>query len=255
MSDLDRLRRAMRVTERPGVTLDVASILHEGRRLRTRRRVAGAGATTLAVGLAAVVVVVVVNAGPDDPGPPPVAGAATSPVTVAPAPSNSPWPTPPSTTPPPTTMAGRESPPKLLGKIITSGVEYGADQRVFFFVRVTVPGEPRVTIGLAAGRRSPDGTLTSDYLINDVEGSDRGPGFHQIGYDQNTSAAPVPTFGYFVGPASRIVGTVDGRKVAARLAPWSVDPQVVIFWFDPADLTPGDRLDGIVAYDHKNRGL
>ena len=82
-----------------------------------------------------------------------------------------------------------------------------------------------------------------------------GPGFHQIGYDERTSAVPLPTFGYFVGPARRIVGTVAGRQVVARLQRWSVDQQVVSFWFDPAALPPGDRLDGIVARDASNRLL
>ncbi|WP_405433265.1 hypothetical protein [Micromonospora sp. NBC_00617] len=114
---------------------------------------------------------------------------------------------------------------------------------------------PKVTIGLAAGRRAPDGTLSTDILVNDVEGADRSPGFHQIGYDERSSDTPVPTFGYFVGPAERIIGTVDGRQVDARVARWSRDKQVVIFWFDPATLTPGERLDGIVARDRGGRRL
>lgn len=118
-----------------------------------------------------------------------------------------------------------------------------------------MPGVPKVTIGLAAGRRAPDGTLSTDILVNDVEGADRSPGFHQIGYDERSSDTPVPTFGYFVGPAERIIGTVDGRQVDARVARWSRDKQVVIFWFDPATLTPGERLDGIVARDRGGRRL
>ncbi|WP_240944465.1 hypothetical protein [Micromonospora thermarum] len=65
----------------------------------------------------------------------------------------------------------------------------------------------------------------------------------------------MPTFGYFVGPAKRIVGTVDGRQATARLAQWSRDPQVVIFWFDPQQLAPGTPLDGIVAHDARGRRL
>ncbi|PWR10615.1 hypothetical protein DKT68_08340 [Micromonospora acroterricola] len=253
MSELDRLRHAMRVTERPGGAIDLAAVMRDGRRLRTRRRVAGAGVATLAAGLAGVVVAVVVGALPNDPGtverPPPVA--------VAPAPPTDGPATPPdpSATMPPTTAARTEPPPSPLGEVIDSGVRHGADQRVYYLVRVSVPGEPRVSIGLAAGRRAPNGTLTTDILVNDVEGSDRSPGFHQIGYDEGGSAAPVPAFGYFVGPAHRITGTVDGRQVAARLARWSADKQVVIFWFDPADLAPGDRLDGITARDGSNRRL
>ncbi|MFG1840681.1 hypothetical protein [Micromonospora sp. NPDC049175] len=251
MSEWDLLRDAMRATERPGTALDLDLVLREGRRLRTRRRVAGAGAATLAAGLAAVVAVGVVTRPDDRPGPerPP-------PVAVAP-PSAAVSPTAPGSvesTPPPT-MARDVPPPKPLGQIIDSGVRHGSDRRVYYVIGLSVLSAPKVTIGLAAGRQAPNGALTTDILANDVEGSDRSPGFHEIGYDESSSTAPVPTFGYFVGPAHRIIGTVAGRQVDARLARWSVDKQVVIFWFDPAQLTPGEPLDGIIARDASGRRL
>ncbi|MET8369499.1 hypothetical protein ACPXB1_14340 [Micromonospora sp. DT68] len=248
MSEFDRLRHAMRVTERPGVALDLTAVLREGRRLRTRRRLAGAA--TLAAGLTAVAAVVAVGIRPGDPPsverPPPVA-VAPPPVAASPTTPDSPEPTTP------TTMA--RDIPKPLGHVVDSGIRHGVEQRVFYVVQVRVPGQPGVSIGLAAGRRAPDGRLTTDILVNDVEGADRGPGFHQIGYDERGAGAAVPTFGYFVGPAQQITGTVNGRQVSARLARWSADKQVVIFWFDPADLAPGDRLDGIVARDAENKRL
>ena len=258
MSESDRLRHAMRVTERPGPALDLAAVMRDGRRLRTRRRVVGVGAATVVVGLAVVVAVVTVDGRPG--APPPVA-IAPAPPAVSPTFPGTPAPTasreksPPAAgrdTLPPTTAGETASP---VGAVVDSGVRHGVDERVFYVVRVTVPGQPRVSIGLAAGRRAPDGTVTTDILVNDVEGNDRSPGFHQIGYDESGSAASVPTFGYFVGPAHQIIGTVDGRKVSARLSPWSADKKVVIFWFDPAELRPGDRLDGIIAHDSAGRRL
>ncbi|MEU1396651.1 hypothetical protein ABZ403_11380 [Micromonospora zamorensis] len=252
MSELERLRQAMRDTERPDTSLDLAAVMREGRRLRIRRWVAGTGAATLAAGLAAVVVVVAVAArpgGPPTPERPPPVAVAPPPAGASPTASTSLEPTPPPT-------VGRDVPPPTpLGQVIDSEVRHGADQRVYYFVGVSVPGEPKVSVGLAAGRRAPDGTLTTDILVNDVDGADRSPGFHQIGYDERSSTVPVPTFGYFVGPAQRIVGTVGGRQVEARLAPWSADKQVLIFWFDPAELTPGQRLDGIIARDASGRRL
>ncbi|WP_030491955.1 hypothetical protein [Micromonospora chokoriensis] len=248
MNELERLRHAMRATERPDAVLDLDTVLREGRRLRTRRRVAGAGAATLAAGLATVVVVVAVGAsGPT--GRPPPAAVAPPAVGVSPMAEES-----LDLTPPPT-MAGDVLSPKPLGQLVDSGVRHGVDRRVYYFVGVSVPGEPGVSIGLAAGRQAPDGSLTTDMLVNTVEGSDRSAGFHEIGYDESSSAAPAPTFGYFVGPATRIIGTVDGRQVDARLARWSSDKQVVIFWFDPGQLTPGERLDGIIARDGSGRRL
>lgn len=242
MNEVDELRRAMRATERADRNgLDLAGIMREGRRVRRRRRVAGTGA------VAAVVAVLIGVGGtvartrpPEPPGP---AATAASTATAGPSPTPTPGPTGP--------------PVRPAGAVVGSGIRYGADERVFYLVPVDVPGLPGVTIGLVAGRRSPTGELTTDYLVNDVEGSDRRPGFHQIGYDQQRvpTDAPVPTFGYFVGPAARIVGTVDGRHVEARLARWSEDPRLVIFWFDPGVLTPGTPLDGIVARDARGRKL
>ncbi|GAA2190782.1 hypothetical protein GCM10009848_41010 [Micromonospora lupini] len=244
----------MRATERPDAMLDLDTVMRAGRRLRIRRRVAGGGAATLVAGVVAVAAVAVGASGPGAPAP---TGSA-PPVAVAP-PSGGRMPSSlasPSreATPPPTIARGVPG-PKPLGQVVDTGVKHGTDRRVYYFVRVTVPGQPKVTMGLAAGRRAPDGTVGTDILVNDVEGADRSPGFHQIGYDESSSAAAAPTFGYFVGPAERIIGTVDGRQIDARLSRWSMDKQVVIFWFDPATLTPGERLDGIVARDRDGRRL
>ncbi|GIF66391.1 hypothetical protein Ais01nite_44260 [Asanoa ishikariensis] len=231
MSELQRLRDAMRVTEQPS-TLDLAAIMRDGRRLRQRRRIGRTGGATLAASLVAAVAVVAV--GRDGP---PVVEHHPRPAAVAPTPT--------------ATSESR----KPVGAVVDTGIHYGAEQRVYYFVAVDVPGLPKVTIGLAGGRRLPSGALTTDYLVNDVEGTDRSAGFHEIGRDESGATPAVPTFGYFVGPAQRIVGTVDGRNVKAQLARWSEDPQVVIFWFDPAELAPGVPLDGIVARDKLDRRL
>ncbi|MEU4477566.1 hypothetical protein AB0F68_05765 [Micromonospora sp. NPDC023966] len=242
MNEVDELRRAMRATERADRNgLDLAGIMREGRRVRRRRRVAGTGAVAVAVAALLVGVGgIVARTRPPEP-----------PAAVVTVPAVTPAATADPATPP-------EPRPRPVGAVVGSGIRYGADERVFYLVPVDVPELPGVAIGLAAGRRSPAGELTTDYLVNDVTGSDRRPGFHQIGYDQHgrlPADAPVPTFGYFVGPAARIVGTVDGRQVEARLARWSEDPRLVIFWFDPAVLAPGTPLDGIVARDGRGRRL
>ncbi|GAB3937865.1 hypothetical protein GCM10027614_16880 [Micromonospora vulcania] len=133
MSELDRLRDAMRITERPDATLDLATVLREGRRLRTRRRVAGAGVATLAAGLAAAVAVVVIGAGPKDlpTVPPPVADAPGPPAATFPTPTITPWHTPAPTTPS-SSGADRERPPSPLGQVVDSKVSYGTERRVFY---------------------------------------------------------------------------------------------------------------------------
>ncbi|MEH0820676.1 MULTISPECIES: hypothetical protein [unclassified Micromonospora] len=244
MNEVEQLREAMRTTERTDRTaLDLTTIMREGRRLRRRRRLAGAGAVALSVAVVVVGVAVGVERTrtpePDRRAGPAVTTPATRPtVTTTP----SPW----------------QPRPQPVGDVVDAGIRYGDDQRVFYVVPVDVPALPRVKIGLVAGRRAAGGELTSDFLVNDVAGSDRRPGFHEIGYDQSgpvSTRPPVPTFGYFVGPAERIIGTVDGRQVTARLARWSEDRQVVIFWFDPEVLAPGVQLDGIIARDAQGREL
>ncbi|SBT38678.1 hypothetical protein [Micromonospora auratinigra] len=243
MNEAEQLRRAMRTTEvtSQGV-LDLAAVMRDGRQLRQRRRLAGAGAAALATAVIAGVALGVQVAHP--PGPE---------LTPAPAATTT-------TTRPAATASPSESTPqpRPVGAVVASGIWYGSEERVFYVVPVEVPRQPHVTIGLVAGRRAADGRLTSDFVVNDTEGNDRRPGFHQIGYDQpgpiRTSPA-VPTFGYFVGPAKRIVGTAAGREVEARLVRWSRDGQVVIFWFDPAQLRPGTSLDGIAAVDAHGRTL
>ncbi|MEV4847249.1 hypothetical protein AB0K20_29010 [Micromonospora matsumotoense] len=246
MNELDQLRRAMRATERPyHDDLDLTVIMRDGRRLRRRRRLAGAGAAALV----SVLLVGGIGLGvrwtrPSTPDQPP-GSAVTGPAA------------PPSATPPPTRLI-TPPPREFLGAVVGTGIRYGTDERVFYVVAVDLPEAPGVTIGLMAGRRTPAGELIDDIVINDVRGADRRPGFHEIGYDEATlsdARPPVPTFGYFVGPATRIVGTAGGRQVEARLARWSTDPDLVVFWFDPVDLAPGVRLDGIVARGAEGRLL
>ncbi|MFF3854372.1 hypothetical protein [Micromonospora sp. NPDC002575] len=245
MNEADRLRAAMRSTERGrGDRFDVEAIMRKGRRLR-RRRAARSGAVMLAVVVAIVGTTVALRRA--EPPPWGAEPAATAPATAPATPSTDP------------TAAATEPPRRqALGEIVRTGIRYGDDERVFYFTSVAVPDAPGVTVGLVAGRRAPDGRLTPDHLANDIAGGDRRPGFHQIGYEPSARLLPddpVPTFGYFVGPAAQITGTVDGRAVAARLARWSEDPDVVVFWFPPQALPPGRRLDGIVARDASGRQL
>lgn len=259
MNEAERLREAMLATERADHDmLDLAAVVREGRRLRRRRRVVGTGSAALVLAVAVAVPVALTSADPERPGrgADPVAGARTATPTTAPTagPTTAAAPT---TTPAATTGSGRAT-PKPVGTVLYSGIRYGVEERVFYVVGVAVPKVPQVKIGLVAGRRNAAGELTPDVLVNDVAGRDRHAGFHEIGYDQQGDRPvrpPVPTFGYFVGPAAQIVGTVDGRQVPATLARWSEDSRVVIFWFDPKVLTPGVRLDGIVARDKRGERL
>lgn len=245
MNEIGRLQEAMRATEQTSPDrFDVDLIMRKGRRLRHRRWAVRSGVVALSVAaVVGLIVGLLPGRGPFEQGTQPEpAASATAPTPEVQKPENAP------------TLAPRTP----IGEVVATGIRYGDDERVFHFVSISLPQAPDVTIGLAAARRAPDGSLTVDYLLNDFEGSDRGPGFHQIGYDPSGELLPavsVPTFGYFVGPATRIVGTIGDSQVTARLAPWSEDPAVVVFWFDPQSLTPGKRLDGIAAYGAQDQRL
>ncbi len=243
MNETDRLRAAIRATEPDDRgRFDVDTIMRQGRRLRRRRRVVRGGAALLSVIVVAVGVAAVLRQpDPFERSAQPAATSSTA-TTVT-------EPTVGAATPPPA------RPP--IGTVLSTGIRYGGDERVFYFVAVDVPRAPEVTIGLVAGRRSVTGALTVDYLVNDVEGSDRRPGFHELGYEPSAQLLPddpVPTFGYFVGPATRIIGSVGGQRMDAELARWSEDADVVVFWFHPQVLRPGQRLDGILAWDAPGAG-
>ncbi len=47
----------------------------------------------------------------------------------------------------------------------------------------------------------------------------------------------------------RITIQANGRTVQARVSTWSIDPDIVVFWFDPADVPVTDDMRSLQAYD------
>ncbi|WP_020663403.1 hypothetical protein [Amycolatopsis benzoatilytica] len=240
MSDdeLDRLRAALH--ESPAESFaapDLDRIFAEGGRIRRRRRF-----LTSASAVFAVVAVVFGAVWLRTPGtsPPRQLQAAAAPSALSTAPSDP----VPSTTAAPTTSESRP-----LGKMITTGTYSGDAQLVFYATEIDDPQTmPDVQFGVVAGLRERDGDLRPLYFANETEGSDRSFGFHATSGGMTVSGTWVPVYGYFAGPAARIVTTVDGRPVAANLARWSQDPDVVVFWFNQKDVPSADRATPLVAY-------
>jgi hypothetical protein len=92
-------------------------------------------------------------------------------------------------------------------------------------------------------------------MTNEVDRSDRSAGFHGLTAAMDVEDVDVPAFGYFVGPAARVVGVLDGRRVAAHQAAWSENPRVVVFWFDLADVPLGSSPSRLDAYDRDGNRL
>ncbi|MFI7540312.1 hypothetical protein [Actinoplanes sp. NPDC049599] len=96
---------------------------------------------------------------------------------------------------------------------------------------------PDLTISLSIGERDPDGTITETLAISDDRLTDHAPGFHPMQAPMQLDGGLIqPAFGYYVGRPARITAVFDDvTTVAAQLAPWSADPDVTIFWFDPRE--------------------
>ncbi|UQU66932.1 hypothetical protein COUCH_11935 [Couchioplanes caeruleus] len=232
MNDLEDLKDAMHSTPdfepRP---LDLDAVLAQGGRLRRRRRFA-VGATA---GVAVLALLVggaqVARLGGDEgaPGSVPAAG---SPGRVAVSPAGD-----------------------VLGDVIETGLRTSAGEQVLWVKPLEEDALPGVTFGLVLGRRTAQGGLVSDILINETEGSDRAPGFHSPEGPMEVNGVPTPAFGYYAGPGvAKITVTTKGRQVQARTAVWSEDPSIVVFWFDPAEIKPGAALTKLSAFD-KDGGL
>ncbi|WP_439385483.1 hypothetical protein [Amycolatopsis lexingtonensis] len=237
MNDLDDFRAALRQPpDEPFAEPDLAAIMAGGTRLRRRRRVLTSAAGIAAA--AAVVLVFVFAIQVRQPAPAPVAQ---PPAPVATTP-----------TPAPTTAAPAEAPP--IGDVIGTGIKTARGEIVFFARAVDLPELPDIHFGLVAGFRSGE-TLESVLATNEFRGSDRSFGFHATDGGELSGDEVIPVFGYFAGRVARITTTVHGKTVEASLAKWTEDPNVVIFWFDPAAVPNSAVLTPLIAYDADGKRL
>ncbi|WP_410667301.1 hypothetical protein [Amycolatopsis sp. cmx-4-68] len=235
MNDLDDFRAALRQPpDEPFAEPDLARIMADGTRLRRRRRVLTSAAGIAAA--AAVVLVVAFAVQLRQPAPAPVAQPPSS-LSVA----------PPATT-------GEPPAEQPIGEVVGTGIKTRDGEIVFYARAVDAPELPGVRFGLVAGFRS-GSSLQSVLATNEFRGSDRSFGFHATDGGEILGGRLIPVFGYFAGPVSRITTTVHGKTVEATLAKWTADPNVVIFWFDPAAVPDSAVLTPLIAYDADGKRL
>jgi len=125
---------------------------------------------------------------------------------------------------------------EVLGDVIPSGL----GDLVFYGVQVQEPRLPQTTFGIMAGTRDAGG-LKDLVIANETNGSDKAAGFHAVTGGLNADGQDVPSFGYYYGPAAKITA----QSGVAHQAQWSVDPNVVVFWFDSGVAEP----EGLKAFD------
>jgi hypothetical protein len=136
--------------------------------------------------------------------------------------------------PPPTRAASPDH--QVLGDVIPSGL----GDLVFYGVQVQEPRLPQTTFGIMAGTRDAGG-LKDLVIANETNRSDKAAGFHAVTGGLNADGQDVPSFGYYYGPAA----TITAQSGVAHQAQWSVDPNVVVFWFDSGVAEP----EGLKAFD------
>jgi hypothetical protein len=239
MKDLDNLKTALHTPPPEGfAALDTGAIMSAGKRIRRRRRVQS-GAGLVAVAAAVVLVVTGVNSFKTET---PVVAGGPSLTTSAP--------------PPLTTRDPAQESRVPLGDVIATGIFDPLGERVFYLVKVDAPVElPDTHFGLMAGHRAADGTLSGELMSNEFKGSDRRPGFHVVDGGEIIRDQFVPVSGYYVGPVEKISSTVQGKPVQARLAQWSEDPSVVVFWFIEQDVASSKLLTPPVAFGKNSAKL
>ena len=135
----------------------------------------------------------------------------------------------------------------VLGEVIATG----SGEWLLFATPIDSSDLPDTHFGLNLGLPGPNGRPVSVVMTNENKGSDRTPGFHAVQGAMEVNGRKTPTFGYYVGPATKIIATAKGTTVTARQATWSEDPSVVVFWFDP----DAGSLDHLTAYDSDGRRL
>ncbi|MFI5491546.1 hypothetical protein [Actinoplanes sp. NPDC051859] len=248
MTHLDDLKDAMHsppdFEPRP---LDLGTVLAEGGRLRRRRRIA-MGATSVAT--AAVLLAgggALAHFGAANQSGPSTAAAGPGTTSSSALPTVSAAPGAPDPTP------GDSEPERAAeGDVIDTGLRTKSGEPILlWFVAIKDAALPNTSFGVIAGQRTSAGRLESKVATNEFEGSDRAPGFHAGQAATETGNFAAPAFGYFAGnDLARITALADGKTtVEAKIAPWSKDPSIRVFWFDPAKVKADTELSKVVAYD------
>lgn len=228
MNDAEALRHAMRADDgqdfRP---VDVERVMRLGARMRTRRRLAVAGG---ALAVVAAVLIGVGNLG--------LGGTGTDPAQ------------------PVLITVGQPADPAAArdGDVIPTGVHTGGGEYVLYFVSGYVEYNrqsqplPGSGYGLTLGYRGHDGVISPVTTTGSI---DLKQGFHSV------TLGVVPLFGFYSGPATRVVVTSGGRTAAAHIAKWSSNPGIVVFWFTPDQgITNKPKADfDITAYDSHGHAL
>jgi hypothetical protein len=145
---------------------------------------------------------------------------------------------------------------RAVGDVIDTGLSQ-ADGKHYVIVGVTGGAVYQAnSFGFAIGIRESATLVTENTTISEYKGSASAAGFHPMqGQMRMEDGSWQPGFGYYVGDPVTISVVDSGHTIKAKLARWSHDPGVTVFWFDPADVTDITRWTDMGAYDAAGKRL
>jgi hypothetical protein len=107
-----------------------------------------------------------------------------------------------------------------------------------------------------------DGALSGCRTVWDWPRREYATGFHAVHAPVTVEGrGDLPIFGFFIGPAATITVNANGRTVAAQTAVWSEpavwaeDADIELFWFPRDEVSPAATLTGWAAYDADGKSL
>jgi hypothetical protein len=155
-------------------------------------------------------------------------------------------PAPQSTTGAPAAASGgnlNDGNPPPWGSVIDAGTDTSGKALVLYAYPISDPAIPCTHFGLMLGTKdvgtaAPSG-VTGMYATNEFDGSDSAPGFHAAGLSGGgNQISKWYALGYYVGAAASVSIPENGTAVAATVVPWSVNPDVKIWWVSGAAAVP-----------------
>lgn len=133
--------------------------------------------------------------------------------------------------------------PQPWGSLINVGTDSNGRQVVMYGYHIDDAVLPCTHFGLMLGTTdlSTEGTggVTGMYGTNDLSGSDLGLGMHAVSLSGGGSRISAwYLIGYYVGPAASISFPLDGVVTPTTVVPWSVNPDVKIWWVSGTGAVP-----------------
>lgn len=125
--------------------------------------------------------------------------------------------------------------PQPWGSLINVGTDSNGLQVVMYGYHIDDAVLPCTHFGVMLGTKNLSSGATSGVTgmvaMNEFSGSDIAPGFHGTGLSGGgNQVLDWYLTGYYVGPAASIFFPLDGVATPATVVPWSVNPDVKIWW-------------------------